>query len=65
MEITGPQEILDSISEIYTEAIDLSRITKNSNMKVDLIFPDGIEKASISYVNVSIEVEEAKESQRK
>ena len=63
VEITGPQYILDSISEIYTEAIDLSRITKNSNMKVDLIFPDGIEKASISYVTVSIEVEEAKESQ--
>ena len=57
VEITGPQYILDSISEIYTEAIDLSRITKNSNMKVDLIFPDGIEKASISYVTVSIEVE--------
>ena len=63
VEITGPQYILDSISEIYTEAIDLSRITKNSNMKVDLIFPDGIEKASISYVTVSIVVEEAKESQ--
>lgn len=63
VEITGPQYILDSISEIYTEAIDLSRITKNSNMKVDLIFPDGIEKASISYVTVSIEVEEAKKSQ--
>ena len=63
VEITGPQYILDSVSEIYTEAIDLSRITKNSNMKVDLIFPDGIEKASISYVTVSIEVEEAKESQ--
>lgn len=63
VEITGPQYILDSISEIYTEAIDLSRITKNSNMKVDLIFPDGIEKASISYVTVSIEVEEVKESQ--
>lgn len=63
VEITGPQYILDSISEIYTEAIDLSRITKNSNMKVDLNFPDGIEKASISYVTVSIEVEEAKESQ--
>ena len=62
VEITGPQYILDSISEIYTEAIDLSRITKNSNMKVDLIFPDGIEKASISYVTVSIEVEEVKES---
>lgn len=63
VEITGPQYILDSISEIYTEAIDLSRIIKNSNMKVDLIFPDGIEKASISYVTVSIEVEEVKESQ--
>ena len=62
VEITGPQYILDSVSEIYTEAIDLSRITKNSNMKVDLIFPDGIEKASISYVTVSIEVEEVKES---
>ena len=47
VEITGPQYILDSISEIYTEAIDLSRITKNSNMKV----------------TVSIEVEEVKESQ--
>lgn len=63
VEITGPQDILDGISEIYTEAIDLSRITKNSNMEVALIFPDGIEKASISYVTVSIEVEEAKESQ--
>lgn len=62
VEITGPQYILDSISEIYTEAIDLSRITKNSNMEVALIFPDGIEKASISYVTVSIEVEEVKES---
>lgn len=63
VEITGPQKILDSISEIYTETIDLSRITKNSNMEVDLIFPDGIEKASISYVTVSIEVEEVKENE--
>ena len=57
VEITGPQYILDSISEIYTEAIDLSRITKNSNMEVALIFPDGIEKASISYVTREFEVE--------
>ena len=62
VEITGPKEVLDSINEIYTENIDLSIITKDSNKEVALIFPDGIEKASISYVTVSIEVEETKEN---
>ena len=62
VEVTGPKEILDSINEIYTENIDLSRIAKDSNKEVALIFPDGIEKASISYVTVSIEVEETKEN---
>ena len=63
VEVTGPKEILDSINEIYTENIDLSIITKDSNKEVALIFPDGIEKASISYVTVSIEVEETKENE--
>ena len=63
VEITGPKEVLDSINEIYTENIDLSRIAKDSNKEVALIFPDGIEKASISYVTVSIEVEETKENE--
>ena len=63
VEVTGPKEILDSINEIYTENIDLSRIAKDSNKEVALIFPDGIEKASISYVTVSIEVEETKENE--
>lgn len=63
VEITGPKEVLDSINEIYTENIDLSIITKDSNKEVALIFPDGIEKASISYVTVSIEVEETKENE--
>ena len=63
VEITGPKEVLDSINEIYTENIDLSIITKDGNKEVALIFPDGIEKASISYVTVSIEVEETKENE--
>ncbi|MCQ2969771.1 MAG: CdaR family protein [Clostridium sp.] len=63
VELTGPQSILDNINEIYTDTIDLSKIVKNSNNEVALIFPSDVEKVSISHITVSIKVEEVKEEE--
>lgn len=62
--ITGPEEALNSISEIYTEVINLSEIKDNANIEVALGIPEGIlihnGENSIT-VNISVEKSQTKE----
>ena len=45
VEILGPKEILDTIDEIKTTPIDLSTITGNKDINLDLVLPEGISVA--------------------
>ena len=60
VELTGPEEILNSISEIYTENIDLSKITETSDIATNLIIPEGLRNNSQNLINVKIVVEKIK-----
>ncbi len=60
VELTGPEEILNSISEIYTESIDLSKITDTADIVTNLIIPEGVINSSQNAINVSIKVEKTK-----
>lgn len=42
VEILGPRELLDSINEVSTNPIDLSTITGNKDINLNLILPEGI-----------------------
>ncbi|MFR2742694.1 MAG: YbbR-like domain-containing protein [Clostridium saudiense] len=62
--ITGPEEILNNVSEIGTEVIDLSGIKDSTTVEVALGIPDGISihngESSIK-VNISIDKVQTKE----
>lgn len=62
--ITGPEEILNNVSEIGTEVIDLSGIKDSTTVEVALGIPDGISihngESSIK-VNISIDKGQTKE----
>ena len=59
--ITGPKSILDSISEIGTENIDIPQIKDNTSMEVKLKIPDGILiHNGQNNINVNILVEKKK-----
>ncbi len=45
VEILGPKEILDIINEVSTNPIDLSTITGNKDINLNLILPEGINVA--------------------
>ena len=45
VEILGPKEILDTIDELTTNAIDLSSITGNQDVNLSVIIPDGVSVA--------------------
>ena len=45
VEILGPKEILDTINEVSTNPIDLSTITGNKDINLNLILPEGINVA--------------------
>ena len=41
IEISGKRAILNEITEVQTEEIDLSKITKSDTIEVDIDFPEG------------------------
>ncbi len=53
--IFGRQKLLDSISELIAE-VDLSKITKDTTIKVPLKLQDGLNKVAPEDVNVKIDV---------
>lgn len=59
--ITGPKSILDSISQIETENIDISQIKDNTSIEAKLKIPDGILiHNGQNNINVNILVEKKK-----
>lgn len=62
VEIIGPENIIDSINEVYTEEVDLSKVNKNTKLNISLIVPNGVEKISVYEVTLSLTVEEHKDN---
>ena len=57
IDISGPDRVLNNISEIDTEAIDLSKITEDTSIEVGVIIPDGAVNESSKTVTVDISLE--------
>jgi len=62
VEVTGPDAILDTMSSVLTEKIDLGMLSRNYGDKVRLSKMEGLEYSS-SRVNCSIELEKYTEVQ--
>jgi YbbR domain-containing protein len=58
VEIFAISEVLEGISEITTEEIDLSEVTESGTMEVDLSLPEGVITEELETIEVEIEVEE-------
>ncbi len=61
--IAGPKSLLDQVSEIMTDEIDLSRITESSEIIMNLVIPQGIisvNGGTTATVTVDVEAYEAK-----
>lgn len=43
VELLGPQELLDNVSEVYTSSLDLASVTESSDLILALIVPNGLE----------------------
>lgn len=59
--IYGPVNVIDAISFIEGIEVDLSTITENITLQVEVPVPEGVEKISPSEVNVVIEVDVVEE----
>ena len=57
IEIVGPQEVLNNISQVYTEEIDLSKIKETTVVETKIIIPDGVNSNSGNTVNVKINID--------
>ncbi len=60
IEIVGPQEVLNNISQVYTETIDLSNIKDTTTVEAKLIIPQGVNSNSGNKVNVKITIDKVK-----
>lgn len=56
IELKGDKDITDKISEVYTEAIDLSKITSTTDISVKLSLPEGVQSVD-NTISVNVEVE--------
>lgn len=55
--IMGPKDVLDKIDFVDDVVIDLSEITKDTTLELDIPLPDGVEKVDPEKVKVHIDVE--------
>lgn len=56
VELKGESSVVEKISSIETEAVDLSKITGTTDVTVKLKFPDGV-TSSTGEINVKVEIE--------
>lgn len=66
--IAGPDSLLDQVSEIYTEEVDLSSITESSEIIMNLVIPQGIisvNGGTTATVTVDLEAYETKTISKK
>ncbi|MEQ8153643.1 MAG: CdaR family protein [Clostridiaceae bacterium] len=56
VELKGDSSVVEKISSVETEAVDLSKITGTTDVTVKLKFPDGV-TSSTEEINVKVEIE--------
>ncbi|RDW14985.1 CdaR family protein [Oceanobacillus chungangensis] len=60
IEIFGKSDLLESITSISTEAIDLSKLTESGTVDVELALPEGVKVKGTATIEVEIELEQTK-----
>ena len=60
IEIVGPQEVLNNISQVYTEEIDLSKIKETTTVETKIKIPQGVNSNTVNKVSVKISIEKVK-----
>ncbi|MGI6005349.1 MAG: YbbR-like domain-containing protein [Christensenellales bacterium] len=62
--VAAPKHVLDTLTTVRTEYIDVSGISKDARREVQLVFPNGVTWMSRQSVNVTIQVGELEETAR-
>ncbi|WP_067726721.1 CdaR family protein [Oceanobacillus damuensis] len=60
VEVYSTSDILEGISEVSTEAIDLSEITESGTIEAELSLPDGVNASEMETIEVTIDVEQTR-----
>ncbi|WP_339230436.1 CdaR family protein [Oceanobacillus sp. FSL K6-2867] len=60
VEIFSTSEVLEGISELSTEAIDLSEITESGTIDAQLSLPDGVNVPDMETIEVTVDVEQSR-----
>lgn len=58
VEVFSTSEVLDGISELSTEAIDLSEITESGTIDAQLSLPEGVNVPDMETIEVTVDVEQ-------
>lgn len=56
IELKGDKDVIDKISEVYTEPIDLSKITSTTDINVKIVLPAGVESLD-NTISVNLDIE--------
>ncbi|WP_087974331.1 CdaR family protein [Oceanobacillus rekensis] len=59
VEVYATSDILGDITEVSTEAIDLSKLTESGTVEAELTLPEGVNAPDLETIEVTIDVEEA------
>ncbi len=54
--MTGREEMIDSVSEIQTEPIDLTGVTKGIQGNYNLVLPSGV-NSNVTTVHVKVDIQ--------
>ncbi|MFC4024908.1 YbbR-like domain-containing protein [Oceanobacillus longus] len=58
VEIYSTSDILDDITEVTTEAIDLSEVTESGTINAQLTLPEGVNAPELETIEVTIDIEQ-------
>lgn len=63
VEVYSTSDILKNITEVSTEAIDLSKVTESGTVEAKLKLPEGVNAPEMETIEVTIEIEESEEEE--
>ncbi|WP_026678235.1 CdaR family protein [Fictibacillus gelatini] len=65
VKLAGPSSVLDSIGTLKGLAVDLSKVTKDTTLFMDVPIPDGVKEVSPKKIEIHIDVKENKTDKTK
>ncbi len=61
VEVYSTSDILEGISEVTTEAIDLSEITESGTIEAQLALPDGVNAQELETIEITVDIEQTRD----